>query len=299
MQIFEKRNDAYRTTQRCGYCRQEGHNQYNCPEVAKDWAFWKDYKIPVNTRMGWYMSRNNPKYWGEWYTKCKEVYEEQQRRKKNPKTIKRAASKCGFCGSYEHNRRNCPEMKSFLQKCYKANENWRREAYKEIVVKHGISVGAAFEVKKRDGWGSNAEIVSEVALITKVNFDSLNVMAAKTGYYDGHTNPYECGISVSALINGQEKSIKVHTDYRSAGSGWESDLLRLNSNIVVRDSSGYYGTWSLSKLLSRSEHPLNEKWVTDYKDAFVLLLKKRSMSQLEKDDIVPLIEKWEQHLEQK
>ena len=294
MQIYEKRNDkSYHTTPRCGYCRQEGHNQYQCPQVAKDWESWKDFKVPER-KTGWYMSRHHPKYWGDWYEKCKSVYNEQQRRKNKPKISRtRAASKCGFCGNTEHNRRHCPEMKEFLQKCYKANENWRRAAYKELVEKHGICVGAAIEVKRKDGWGGNAKVISEVGLITKVNFESLNVMAAKDVWYSGNVDPYTCSLEVCALIDGQERNIKIQTTKNGGYSDtWEKDFIRINSDLVAKSSTGYYQSWNLSKVLSRSEYPLDENWITDYKGAFELLLKKRSKEQLDNDGITSLINKW-------
>ena len=294
MQIYEKRNDtSYRTTPRCGYCRQEGHNKYKCPLVAKDWESWKDFKVPER-KQGWYMSRSNPKHWGEWYDQCLTVYTEQERRKNKPKTTRtRALPSCGYCRSGMHTRRNCPDMKEFLQKCYKANENWRRAAYKEVVEKHGICVGAAIMVKKSEGWGSNAKILSEVGLITKVNFESLNVMAAKNCYYSGNVDPYACGLEVYALVDGQEKPIKAQTTKSGGYSDtWLKDSIRIDGDIVVRSNAGYYQTWNLDKVLSRSEHPLDENWVTDYKGAFELLLKKRSKEQLDNDGITSLINEW-------
>ena len=295
MQIYERRNDkSYRTTPKCGYCREEGHNQYQCTKVAEDWAYWQNYQVPPESRQRYYWNRSNPKYWGDWYEKCKSLHYEQERRKNKPKATRtRAKSKCGFCREEGHSRRDCHHMKDFLQKCYKANENWRRAAYKELVEKHGICVGAAIEVKKRDGWGSNSQILSEVALITKVNFESLNVMAAKTGYYNGYTNPYDCFLQVHALVDGKEYNIKIHTDDGGYSDTWQKDFIRIDHKTIAKPSDGgYYMNWHLSKVLSRSEHPLDEKWVTDYKGAFELLLKKRTKEQLDNDGITSLIDRW-------
>ena len=44
--------------------------------------------------------------------------------------------------------------------------------------------------------------------------------------------------------------------------------------------------------MSPSEHPLDEKWITDYKGAFDLLLKKRSKAQLDNDGVTSIIEEW-------
>ncbi len=293
MQIYENRNDSsYRSTSRCGYCRKEGHNRYNCPEVARDWAYWKDFKVPVTTS-GWYMSRNNPKYWGEWYEKCKETHEEQERRRKKPKVSrKRSLPTCGFCGDQHHTRRNCPEMESFLKKAYKANENWRRAAYKEIVEKNNICVGACIEVQRKEGWGSNAQVNTEIGLITEVNFDSLNVMAAYDGHPSSYTNPYECQLSVKALVNNKTVHITIRTSARSYSDSWQKDFPVLDGDIIRSASSTYYSSHYLSKVLSPSEHPLDEKWITDYKEAFDLLVRKRSKEQLDSDGATAVIEKW-------
>ena len=51
-----------------------------------------------------------------------------------------------LCGSTSHTRRGCDDMKEFLKDCYKANENWRRAAYKELVEERGLSVGACVKI---------------------------------------------------------------------------------------------------------------------------------------------------------
>ena len=295
MQIYEKRNDpSYHSTPRCGYCRQEGHNRSQCPVAPQDWEYWKNYQVPVNT-IGWYRSRDNPEHWGKWFLDCRRTMDKiEQRKKRENKVVVRSPSKCGYCRSEDHTRRQCPEMKEFLQKCYKANENWRRAAYKELVEKHGISVGAAIEVKAREGWGTTAQIKTEVALITKVNFESLNVMAAKTGYYTGYSNPYDCSLEVHALVDNKEVMLKLHTtDTPKYSDTWLKDVISIDSNVIVNaNGSGYYQSWHLSKVLSRAEQPLDESWVKDYKAAFDLLLKKRTKEQLDNDGITSLIEEW-------
>ena len=296
MQIYEKRNDkSYHSSPRCGYCRQHGHNKYNCPEVDKDWAWWKDFKVPVTTSSGWYMSRNNPKYWGEWYEKCKEIYEEKQRRANAPKAKRtKAEPKCGFCGEYGHNRRNCPEMEAFKQKCYKANENWRRAAYKELVEKHGICVGACVEVTKRQGWGSQAETTTEIAIITEVNFDVINVMATHDKYLDGYTNPYKTELVIKAMVNGQVHNLgMIKDDWTIDKNDYRYGFPLLSKELFAKGTGhSYYCDYEVSGLLSPSEHPLDEKWITDYKGAFDLLLKKRSKAQLDNDGVTSIIEEW-------
>ncbi len=153
MQMYEDKKKGYRTRNSCGYCRQTGHNRLQCPEVAKDWAWWKDYTVPPYSASGW-KNRNHPKYWGDWYNDCQKTYEAQQAKAAESKggaKAKRKPSSCGFCGEEDHNRRNCNEMEDFIKKCYKANENWRRAAYNHLVVDNGICVGACIQVRKRTG----------------------------------------------------------------------------------------------------------------------------------------------------
>jgi|TARA_B100000282_G_C31712301_1_gene481701 hypothetical protein len=184
-------------------------------------------------------------------------------------------------------------MKEFAKQCYKANENWRRAAYKEIVEKHGICVGACIEVQQQARWNQKGKVA--VAIITQVNFTSLNVMAAKDKvYYSGHSDPYECLLEVKAMINGEEHFVVIHNTARTRSSDeWDYSFPRISKDVLGNTSKHtYWREWTISKLLSPSEHPLDESWVTDYKDAFDLMLKKRTKEQLDNDGVTSLINEW-------
>tara|TARA_Y100001938_G_C7804369_1_gene288672 strand:- start:202 stop:564 length:363 start_codon:yes stop_codon:yes gene_type:complete len=120
-------------------------------------------------------------------------------------------------------------------------------------------------------------------------------MAAKTGYIDGYTNPYECNLEVMAMIQGVERHISIRTSLKYKHT-WQEDFIELDGKIVATADANYYSQWYMSKLISPSEHPLDEKWVTDYKDAFDLLLKKRSKKQLDKDGATNVINEWAKKL---
>jgi len=296
MQMYEDR-ESKRGKNRCGYCRENGHNKMKCPQVSKDWAFWKDYIVPPNFGgSSWWMNRRSPKYWGDWFVLCKKTYEEQVDRAKATKKgkPKRKLPSCGFCRSSMHNRRNCPEQKSFLEKCYKANESWRKAAYKELVEKHGICVGACISVREEDGY--NGDYIEHVGIITSVNFDTLNVMAAHDGTYSGHTNPYYCSLEIKALINNEVRQVAVLTTNTYRPKWMKTIKTELNHKIVRRGFQGWSPNYVMDRLLSPAEQPLDEKWVTDYKDAFDYLVKKRKKSQLENDHVTSLINKWAKHL---
>ena len=213
MKIYENhKNSSGKVKNSCGYCRQQGHNRTECPEVAKDWAYFQDFQIPPNRGAhSWYRSRSNPKYWGEWYEDCKRTYAKQLDAKAKTKATasKRSAPKCGFCGSPHHNRRNCDVMKSFLADCYKANENWRREAYKTIVSDLGLNIGAAISVRKRLNYYSSAEeYETHVGIVTNINWDNLNVMAAFNGDWDANEK-YAQNLNITAFIDGKDSWISL------------------------------------------------------------------------------------------
>ena len=295
MQMYEEKDNG-RAKNSCGYCRGAGHNRLQCPEVAKDWAWWKNFTVPPYSTSTW-KSRNHPKYWGEWYSICKKAHEAQVAKTaetKSGKKPRRRLPSCGFCGSSMHNRRNCKEMKEFLKKCYKANESWRREAYKELVEKNGISVGACILVREQEGWTD--DYIEHVGIITSVNFDTLSVMAAHDGTYSGHANPYYCSLELKVLIDNKVRQVAVLTTNTYRKKWKESIRTELNHKIVRRGFEGWYPDYVMDRLLSPAEQPLDEKWVTDYKDAFDYLVKKRKKSQLENDHVTSLINKWAKHL---
>ena len=291
MQMYEdKKKGTSRNS--CGYCRRRGHNRLQCPEVAKDWAWWKDFTVPPFSASTW-KNRNYPKYWGDWYRDCKETYEAQQAKaaeSKNGKKTKRSLPNCGFCGGAGHNRRNCTEMRDFIKKCHKANENWRRVAYKHLVVDNGICVGACIQVRKRDGW--SGDYTEHIGIITSVNFDKLNVMAAHDGTYAGHNNPYECVLNIRALVDGEEVSIATLTDKSYHRTFHDGIKTKINHKIIRMTYEGWSPDFFMDRLLSPSEHPLSEEWVSDYKEAFDYLTKKRKKSQLDNDHVTCLINKW-------
>ena len=81
-----KSGKRYNSAPACSYCRKTGHNKNDCPHALEDWENgWKDLKVPITstkTNCSWF---KQPRYWGEWYQKCKDLVEHQQRRKDNPK----------------------------------------------------------------------------------------------------------------------------------------------------------------------------------------------------------------------
>ena len=47
MKIHENQNSSNRSKSTCGFCRETGHNQYQCPHVKGDWEnFLSRLEIP-------------------------------------------------------------------------------------------------------------------------------------------------------------------------------------------------------------------------------------------------------------
>ena len=97
MKLYENRNIKKNREARCGYCREEGHNVNTCPNVKDDYEAWQTYQVPINSptlKSAYYFK--NPKYWGEWYTKCDDAYHRQLayiKRKEQPPTKRTTRSK--------------------------------------------------------------------------------------------------------------------------------------------------------------------------------------------------------------
>lgn len=288
MKIFENHKTGnYKREQHCGYCREKGHNRLECPRVDEDWKYWQNFEVPPRTQ-GWYRSRNYPKYWGEWYTDCmrtKIKQEAKQKAEKSPTPVVRSAPKCGFCGNTGHNRRNCALMQDFIKDCVTANANYRKRVHDYVVKQLGLDVGACISVTIRHGYGSSSKEETKVALVTKINWDKVNVFCAFNGGYNAREQ-YAQEFSVKALIDGQELDVHV----AKAGYGEVTGDKTLDS--LLKHDKARWCSHKFAKVLSKSEVPLSDEWPTSYQEAWTFLTKKRSYERLKEDGVVALINEW-------
>ena len=128
MQIYNNQNSnnnpSERSTRNCSYCGKPDHVVTDCPNAVNDWAYFQRFEIPlkqggkhwtIGARTGyngaiydhWF---RHPSEWSRWFKECEKAVEKIERAKaktKNKKAGKRSRSKCGFCGSTDHNRRQC------------------------------------------------------------------------------------------------------------------------------------------------------------------------------------------------
>ena len=279
MKLYED-SKTTRSKNACSYCRQHDHNITECPQVSKDWTYWSVFKVPPQDGYNW-KSRRHPKYWGEWYTKCRDAYAKQQAKKQKASTpVVRAAPKCGFCGSTDHNRRNCAKMTAFIELCKKANHNYRWRFHDTFVKQYGIDVGAAVSIR-REYWNDDAQTF--VGLITKINLDKINVFTAFN--YSWETNEkYGQPLEVKILVDGDETWLNLQ--------GFCKASLDASLKSLVKRFDHSYSRFHLTKVIGKSETPLPDDWVTSYDDAWDFLAKKRSYEKLKEDGVVAHIEKW-------
>ena len=281
MKIHENKNKQIHSKATCGYCREAGHNQYQCPHVAEDWKELSKYRIPLNEdgtpiRRGWHGQTNTGKdplkanvynnLFSGWFVACQKAMNGQIERKANGNKKKKPTTRtCGYCGNASHTRRNCDSMKEFLKDCYKANENWRRAAYKELVEKHGISVGACVKVKYRTSyWSSNNEKTG-VGIITDINWGSLNLFSSCSKRSGFASSPLE----IKILIDGVSKTIgNVHEFFKIIGKNGSP--------------SGWHNHCDLLSIITPAKEKLEASWITDYKESFDTLVKKKSLEVLKK-----------------
>jgi hypothetical protein len=282
MKIHENKDQSAHTSPSCSYCREKGHNQYQCPHVAEDWKELSKYRLPVDEdgkplKRGWYGQYYSGQYspdplqahvcnniFSAWFRACQKAMNGQIARKaKEGQTKKKATRKCGYCGSTGHTRRNCTKMDAFLKDCYKANENWRKAAYAELVEKHGISVGACVKVKVSTGWRQPDQV--KMGLITHINWGALNLFSSCSKTSDFAHSPLE----IKVLIGDSSYTITNVEQFFSV----------IGANGKTRS---YWNTCNLVDIITPAPEKLPESWITDYKESFETLVKKKSEEILKK-----------------
>tara|TARA_B100000161_G_scaffold261810_1_gene230684 strand:- start:816 stop:1685 length:870 start_codon:yes stop_codon:yes gene_type:complete len=277
MQAYNQKSLNQRTSS-CSYCGDTNHRVTDCPHAERDWTSLKQGIIPLSsvTPKSWYKS---PKYWSDWYKQAEtavskiEAARERAKQKRKPSTTPRS---CGFCGSTDHTRRNCTYMQDFIAKCEKANANWRRVAYGWLV-DNGLYVGSAIKVRERS-WSTPKP--EQIGLVTSINLDELSVMTAfNLGGYYGPVANYRQPITVTANVAGANVTLSIQ------------NIVGPKTPIAKRAADCYTRHDYVSKMTSNAE-PLDESWVTSYKQAWTWLAKKRSYEWLQDAGIVQHIDFW-------
>ena len=297
MNIYNNDGKSNRRKSKCSYCRAEGHNATQCPRVAEDYAWFTQSPpvIPIGisatpNTCSWY---KNPKYWGEWYINCKNAMAKQEKAKKNVNAgRKRSKSKCGFCGSKDHNRRNCEEMVAYNTDAISANRNWRKMFHEVFVQQMGISEGALLNLKTEDGWGNHRTVNEFIGVVTDVNWHELSLFCASKDHNDCYS--YRKDDYVQRL----EVKVQVGDETKLVCFGKEGIGVRLSNNLernLVKFTGARY-SWNEPRfvsVLSPSITPLGAEWIEEgHAKAMEFLTKKRSQARLDEEGVTELIRLW-------
>ena len=291
MQIY---NNDGRSSNRgkstCSYCGNPDHNATNCPRVAEDYAWFTQSPpvIPIgvsatpNTRQ--YYAQ--PRYWGEWFERCLVANEKQLIAKAKASSSRtgsaRSAPKCGFCGSKDHNRRNCSAMTDYVDRAHKANQNWRGAFYKKFVDELGISEGALLTIEEKKGYNETKE---SMGIVTSVNWDELSLFCStkETSRYCYRDGQYKQHLIVTVQIGNETKVV-------SFGDG--ISIGTTDNNLVKYTGNG----WSAPEFLSVLSPSITCKgiaWIEEgHRKSLEFLVKKRSLAKLDNEGVTALIDHW-------
>ena len=294
MQIYNNDGRSVgRSKSACSYCRNSDHNAPNCPRVAEDYAYFSQTPpvIPMHSTtlktQRWF---GTPKYWGEWYEKCNNIHAKQEIAKEkaltSPTRSARAKSKCGFCGSTDHNRRQCDVMDRYTAGAVEANQNWRRAFYQKFVAELGISEGALLNLKERHNYhGSNDEDKFLIGIVTSVNWEELSLFCStkEADRYCYRDHQYRQNLIVTVQIGGENRQVQFGENGITNGAG----------KNLVKYSTNRWNSPEFVSVLSPSETPIGEEWIEEgHAKAMAFLTKKRSAEKLDEAKVTDLIQHW-------
>jgi hypothetical protein len=317
MQVYndKQNNTNQNSAPTCSYCRDPHHRATDCPHVASDWASFQRMEIPSkdpnhwthnpvantgqrswNTQANtarWYM---RPDGWSKWYAECEKANAKQQQARARQATTgtARKASRCGFCGSLHHNRRQCPEMTAMLDRFVSANQGWRQRFYDRFVADLGLSVGAVVKVNQKGSWREPDE--EKIGIITAVNWDELSMFCwidnGNTSWNTRVDHKFTQQLQVRINVDGKDKWLCF--DQRTGNNHHRGyGLLNDTQGDGLVDCFNYGGT-TFIETIARSETPLDEEWVTQaHRESLQFLVKKYSMEKLTNFNVIALLEKTE------
>ena len=284
MKAFTKtKNSNGRSSSACGYCRQVGHSIRECPHIKFDHDEWQAHRVPHQSptlqHNRWFMGDYT--YWikqiNRYYPKWKAAQESID---KSTGRVVRSTRKCGFCGSTDHTRRQCPEMTRVYNKIVKANINYRQALYDRFVTDFGLGLAAMVKVQTGGGWRSEPK--ESIGTIVGFDLGDVNLFRSTDNYnldqdYRGNVH------IIVRLPDGQEHHLGLNE-------------VRINNPRGSKDKWAermwQYGRASYIETISRSTQPLDQEWVTNGADAFEWLLKKKSYEWLKARDMHNTITRW-------
>jgi hypothetical protein len=270
MKLYEARNNTYQVS--CGYCRHEGHNKRHCPTLRKHWEANKDWDGLSTLDLKDIYGSDFAGYWQVTDSEARLQYRYHfdyinKLMTSAPTTPKkRRASKCGFCGSTGHTRRNCSLMGEFVKVLEETNKAYRESFYENVFVKYGLGIGAFVQFRQYV-WNPSSGVsgADSTSLIMDIDFDSISIGNRFSHWSDWHTSP----------------QVKYRFDDKEKNFG--SDLF-LESAFPLLDKDGmghltahYDG---ITKVVVPAPSLPDKEWFLGQSPAFDWVVKKKSLRDL-------------------
>jgi len=229
-----------------------------------------------------------PDGWSKWYAECEKAHAKQQQAAARQATsgTTRRASKCGFCGSIHHNRRNCDKMTAVFDRLVSANQKWRQRFYDKFVTDLGLSVGAVVKVKQGRSWNTDEKEL--IGIITSVNWDELSMFCDhndRGGWNQRVDDKFRQHMRIQVNVDGSTQTLTFDANKSNRSRGELSD-----SQGVLCDTFGWSNVEYL-ETIARSETPLDEEWVNQaYRESLLFAVKKYSSEKLTDWNVIRLLE---------
>lgn len=273
MKLYDERNS--KRTINCSYCYNEGHNKRNCPHLKshflanKDWSHSKGISEIVGITADHFPHYYHDtsiascaRHFSSHFKYAKGLYGDQA--STTPRRP-RKKTKCGFCGSKTHTRRNCKPMKQFVNDLEQANKGFRSKVYDNLFQSAGFGIGAFVQQQHQDYHGDLAPEV-EQGLVTHIDMGSISIgnLLNRWSDYASH---------FSFKINGEFPYC-----YRW-GEGCFSMKLGEKHDLPSKYCQQGYGQ-TISAILAPAPSVPTKEWFLGQSPAFDWVVKKRDLSTL-------------------
>jgi hypothetical protein len=304
----------------CSYCNDPEHQVTSCPHVKSDWAMFQSYNIPCSDPNNWTNNPipnqqgqrswgtqqtqahwfKDPSGWSKWYAQCEKAFDKikakelRDAQKSKAKSKGKKAKSCGFCGGTGHNRRDCSEMTALNNRLIRANNHWRQRLYDTFVLEMGLGAGALIKVTEQSGHWNNRTTEEHVAIATSINWNELNMFChidrINSNWRNRVHENLQAPIEIKVQVNGRERTLTFPT---IGGQNYPVVNDVLGRPLI--DTFGYnYNSVTFKSVMSPTETPLSEDWLTQGQAECVEFITKRySYDKLKEWSAIDLLEKYE------
>ncbi len=301
----------------CSYCRSDEHQVTECPYVKADWALFQAFTVPCSvadnwtnapasrkagqshwgnqyTTAQWYKA---PTGWSKWYAECEKAHDKilrAEKRQANAKSKVKRASKCGFCGSLDHNRRACPSMDALNERLIRANAHWRQRFYNRMVSDLGLGNGALINVVRNEGSYPQPKLVESVGIVTSINFDEVNMFSyiesALRNWSSRLDYKFQSPVVVKAIVDGRETGISLAPFSKAQYPTFNDEHGRPLIDVFPHS----WGCPNFKNVVSPTEQPLSQEWIGGgQKECVQFVTKKYSLEKLRKNNVISILENYE------